>query len=80
MRLIYAILLTLAPPFLGLSAFYLQIYPYSFEELHYTIMRQLWYMNHYWVLISLVINYVLLSRLSKRAKSEAKIIVLKKGP
>lgn len=77
MRILYALILTLIPPFLGMGAFYLTLYPYSFDELQYTIIRQLYYLNHYWVLIQWGVNWYFLRRLVAPKKS-APVISIKK--
>lgn len=63
MRLLKALLLTLTPPVAGLSLYYRNIYDYSWVELATLIGPTLWYYGFYWVLISLVLNYLLLWRL-----------------
>lgn len=69
MNVLKALLLTLAPPILGLASFYRTIYPYSTEDLVVIIGMQLAFVNFRWVAISLLLNLWLVWKLESRPKS-----------
>jgi len=55
-----AILLTFAPPLIGLTWFYRSIYDFSYAELSGLIFRQLWFVNSEWLLIAFIVNVLVL--------------------
>lgn len=63
MRLSAAFLLTLLPPLIGLSLYYLSVYNFTLSELLDLIFKQLWYLDFNWLLIAFGVNIYLVSKI-----------------
>lgn len=72
MTILKALILTLAPPILGLAAYYRSIFPYTNQELAHIIGRQLWYINFQWLVIAFVLNTWILYRATRKASVKTK--------
>ena len=69
MNVLKALLLTLAPPVIGLSSSYLSIGDYTPKELLTIIGNQLLFHDYRWLAVSLLFNLWLVWKLEARPKA-----------